>query len=83
VGFVTVFREGICVERFGLNKVNLQNPHKIFLEPDPVIERYKQDVDRTLLRQNLMLSVDERFQKLIALQRFAKELRRSGRAAIQ
>jgi hypothetical protein len=28
---------------------------------DPVIEAYKKDVDRTLLRENLKLSVDERF----------------------
>jgi hypothetical protein len=63
--------------------VNLPDSHKIFLEPDPVIERYKQDVDRTLLRQNLKLSVDERFRKLIALQCFAEELRRSGKTAIK
>jgi hypothetical protein len=29
----------------------------------------------------LKLSVDERFRKLMALQRFAEELRRAGRAA--
>lgn len=51
------------------------------LDPDPVIEAYKRDVDRTLLRENLKLSVDERFRKLMALQRFAEELRRAGRSA--
>ncbi len=30
---------------------------------DPVIEAYKKDVDRTLLRENLKLSVDERLRK--------------------
>ncbi len=50
-------------------------------DPDPVIEAYKRDIDRTLLRENLKLSVDERFRKLMALQRFAEELRRAGRAA--
>ena len=55
--------------------------NEIRLDPDPVIEAYKRDVDRTLLRENLKLSVDERFRKLIALQRFAEELRRAGRAA--
>ena len=55
--------------------------NEIRLDPDPVIEAYKRDVDRTMLRENLKLSVDERFRKLIALQRFAEELRRAGRAA--
>jgi hypothetical protein len=30
---------------------------------DPVIEAYKKDVDRTLLRENLKLTVDERVRK--------------------
>ena len=51
------------------------------LEPDPVIEAYKKDVDRTLLRENLRLTVEERFEKLIALQRFSDEVRRAGRLA--
>ncbi|MCA1594003.1 MAG: hypothetical protein LC754_15390 [Acidobacteria bacterium] len=46
---------------------------------DPVIEAYKKDVDRTLLRENLRLSVEERFEKLMRLQAFAEELRRAGR----
>jgi hypothetical protein len=49
------------------------------LEPDPVIEAYKKDVDRTLLRENLKRSVQERFERLMDLQRFAAELRRAGR----
>ena len=48
---------------------------------DPVIEAYKKDVDRTLLRENLKLTVEQRFLKLMDLQRFAEELRRAGRAA--
>jgi hypothetical protein len=38
-------------------------------------------VDRTLLRQNLRRSVQERFDALMALQRFAEELRRAGARA--
>jgi hypothetical protein len=49
--------------------------------PDPVIELYKRDVDRTLLRENLKLTVTERFEKLMALQKFAEEMRRAGREA--
>jgi hypothetical protein len=48
---------------------------------DPVIEVYKRDVDRSLLRENLKLSVEERFLRLMELQRFAEELRRAGAAA--
>lgn len=51
------------------------------LEPDPVIEAYKRDVDRTLIHENLKLSVQERFERLIALQRFAAELQRAGASA--
>ena len=53
------------------------------LEPDPVIEAYKKDVDRTLIRENLRLSVEERFEKLMRLQEFAEELRHAGRRARQ
>jgi hypothetical protein len=48
-------------------------------EHDPIIEAYKRDVDRTLIRANLGLTVTERFEKLMALQKFAEELRRAGR----
>jgi hypothetical protein len=48
-------------------------------EPDPIIELYKKDVDRTLIRENLRLSVQERFENLMKLQQFAEELRRAGR----
>ena len=47
------------------------------LEPDPVIEAYKKDVDRTLIRENLKLTVEERFRNLEALQEFAEEVRRA------
>ncbi len=46
-------------------------------EPDPVIEAYKKDIDRTLLRENLRLTVEERFRNLEALQEFAEEMRRA------
>ncbi len=50
-------------------------------EKDPVVEAYKKDIDRTLIRENLKLTVTERFEKAMALQRFAEELRRAGRKA--
>ena len=45
-----------------------------------MVEAYKRDVDRTLLRQNLRRSVTERVENLIALQQLAAEARRAGRA---
>jgi len=48
---------------------------------DPVVEAYKKDIDRTLIRENLKLSVEERFLKAMALMRFAEEMRRAGREA--
>jgi hypothetical protein len=51
------------------------------LEPDPIIDAYKKHVDRTLLRENLRRSPEERLLALMELQRFAAELQRAGRAA--
>ena len=48
---------------------------------DPLIEAYKRDVDVTLIRENLRLTVDQRFQQLMELQEMAEELRRAGRKA--
>jgi len=46
---------------------------------DPVIEAYKKDVDRTLLRENLKLTVEERFVKFEQFWKYAQELREAGR----
>jgi len=46
-----------------------------------VVQAYKKDIDRTLIRENLKLTVEERFRKAMALARFAEELRRAGREA--
>jgi len=48
-----------------------------------VVQAYKSGIDRTLIRENLRLTVEERFQKAMALARFAEELRRAGREARQ
>ena len=55
--------------------------YDISLAPDPVIDAYKKDVDRTLLRENLKLTPEERLRKLLDLQAFVDEVRRAGRAA--
>jgi hypothetical protein len=58
-----------------------QQLFRISLAPDPVIEAYKRDVDRTLIRENLRLTVDERIQRLISALHLVEELRRSRRVA--
>ena len=48
---------------------------------NPVVDAYKRNIDRTLLRENLRLSVEERFLRHQVLQEWAEELRRAGRVA--
>lgn len=49
------------------------------LERDPVIEAYKKDVDRTLIRANLSLTPEERILKLQDFVAFAVEVQEAGR----
>ncbi len=49
------------------------------LEPDPVIEVYKRDVDTTLVRASLRLTVQQRVDRLLALQKAAHEFREAGK----
>ena len=42
------------------------------IEPDPVVEAYKRDIDRTLLRENLRRSVEQRIEALMRLQEAAE-----------
>jgi transcriptional regulator with XRE-family HTH domain len=49
--------------------------------PDPVIDEYKRGIDRTLLRENLRKTVDQRLRALADLQKSAAEVRRAGRQA--
>ena len=45
---------------------------------DDIVELYKRDVDRTLLRENLKLTVEQRFEQLMNMQRFVEEARRAS-----
>jgi hypothetical protein len=45
---------------------------------DPVIEFYKKDIDRTLLRENLKRTVAERIRRLVEMQHAAEEMKRAG-----
>ena len=48
---------------------------------DPVVDVYRADVDVSLIRRNLEITVEERFLQLMELQRFAAELERAGAKA--
>lgn len=48
---------------------------------DPVIEAYKQDVDRTLLRENLKLTPSQRFERFVHAMRGIFQLQRAGEAS--
>jgi hypothetical protein len=45
---------------------------------DPVIEAYKKDVDRTILRENLKLTVEQRMAKFESFMKLVCELRSAG-----
>jgi len=45
---------------------------------DELVAAFMRDVDRTLLRENLRLSVEERLLHLQHLQEFAEGLRKAG-----
>jgi hypothetical protein len=46
---------------------------------DPVTEYYKKDVDRTLLREHLKLTPQQRLERLVAFMRSLDQLRAARR----
>jgi hypothetical protein len=51
------------------------------IERDPVIEAFKKDIDRTLLRENLKLTVEQRILNMQGALRGILELREAARRA--
>ena len=51
----------------------------VSLDPDPVIEAYKKDIDRSLIRENLKRTPEGRLLKLQAFMEFVHELRGAPR----
>jgi len=45
------------------------------------VSDYMRDVDRTLLRENLKLTPEQRLQKFTSFMRFTSELRRAGKTS--
>jgi hypothetical protein len=56
-------------------------PEMIAPWSDPVVEAYKRDVDRTLLRENLKLTPERRIAKLQDFVNFLAEMRAAGKQA--
>lgn len=50
------------------------------VQQDPVVEAYKVDVDRTLIRENLKKSINQRLRDMEAFRKSAVELRAGVRA---
>ena len=48
---------------------------------DPVIEAYKKHIDRTMLRENLKRTVQERVDAFIDFMKAREEFKRAGEAA--
>lgn len=63
--------------------MEVRPPTSASFDPDPVIEAYKKDVDRTLLTENLRRSVEERLRDLMRLQKFDAEWRAAARRAFR
>jgi hypothetical protein len=55
----------------------------LVLESDPVIEAYKKGVDRTLIRAQLLRSVDDRVRVMMGAAQFADALRGARRVGTQ
>ncbi|MGQ0642941.1 MAG: helix-turn-helix domain-containing protein [Gemmatimonadaceae bacterium] len=60
-------------------RVDLVQPER----PDATIDAFKRDIDRSLLRENLKKTPEQRVRNLTALAHFAREAQRAGRAARQ
>ncbi|MBI3874628.1 MAG: hypothetical protein HY300_01380 [Verrucomicrobia bacterium] len=75
-----------CPTPYQASEPELPEPPRCGLEElappdvfDPVIEAYKKDVDRTLLRENLKLTPAQRAEKLQDFVNFLSEIQRAGR----
>ena len=57
------------------------NPPEALDYKDPVIEAYKKDIDRTMLRENLKRTVQERVDAFLAFMKAREEFKRAGETA--
>ena len=61
--------------------MSLKSLEEILAYRDPVIEFYKKDIDRTMLRENLKKTVQERVDAFIEFMKAREEFQRAGEAA--
>jgi len=83
--------ECLCARGWNVNqgwrytRVMLHSDAKLIpvsLDPSPVIDAYKEGVDRTLLRENLKLTTSQRVEKMTSALRFAEAVRHSRIKAV-
>lgn len=67
-----------AVSSYGSSSVQTEPVENSVFPFDPVIEAFKRDVDRTLLRETLKLTPTERALQLEAMNEFIEELQRAG-----
>jgi hypothetical protein len=63
---------GAAMNHFDTNPIDAVGRRR---DADPVIDAYKKDIDRTLLRENLKLTPQERFLKFERFMGYVEELR--------
>jgi hypothetical protein len=69
------FHHNVVVDRAQRDREQPNPDNGMDFPQDPVIEAYKRSVDRTLIREQLRRSIDERVQNMIAALRLVEELR--------
>ena len=52
-------------------------------DSDPVVEAYKKDVDRTLLRENLKLSPQQRSEKFVSFMKGIYQIRGAANPGVK
>ena len=70
---------GVLPFKRSLKKIFLIMKIKVSLEPNPIIEAYKKDLDTSLLLENLKRTPTERVEMLMEMQRMAEELSKAGK----
>lgn len=67
------------IENLNANLCFMAQDHPTALPPNPAVEYYKCNVDRSLLQENSKLFVEQRFRQLQELQRFTVVLKETPR----
>src|SRR5712691_5485344 len=74
--------ESMDVKRHSGSSMPQRDAPAVALTPDPVIEAYKKDIDRTLLRETLKLTPGQRLAKLQEFMKAVSNLRGAARRPV-